>query len=80
MDDVKVLGIKESSIVGRWVLAHIRRYDGSECYEVTLAPDLGSDEWADIAKHLPPPMSVRALQGVTGEMLGRRHALMATFQ
>lgn len=79
MDDVKVLGIKESARVGRWVLAHIRGYDGREYYEVTIANDLCAGEWNDISAHLPVTASVRALQGVTGEMIGRDHALMATF-
>lgn len=79
MDDVNVLGIKESSTVGRWVLAHIRRYDGTECYEVTFTGDIQSYEWADISALLPTTARVVDLQGVIGDMLGRRRALMATF-
>lgn len=77
MDDVKILDIKESSTVGRWVLATIGGYDDSVYYELTFAPDLTPEEWGQIDYRLPRGFLVEWLYAVSGEMLGRSRALMA---
>ncbi len=80
MDDVKVLGVKESGIVGCWVLATVEDYQGAVYYELTFPPDIQNWEWLDSMADLPAGVKVRLVQGVNGEMLGRRYALMATIR
>lgn len=77
MDEIKVLDIKESGTVGRWVLATIGGYDDSVSYELTFAPDIALHEWCLVTTYLPKNFVVMGLQAVGGELLGRKRALMA---
>lgn len=76
MDDVRVLGIVESATVGRWVLATIGGYDDSVYYELTFAP--GFLEWDEVKRHLPAHFLLTDLRAVSGDLLGRKQALLAT--